>query len=355
MTARSNADAEFSERPFLVRDAMERGYGRRAFDHDRWQRPFRGVRSRGPAPVTLRDRALHYLPRLRPGERFSHATALALLGCPVRVPKGSAVDVSSPKERGRVVCAGVRGHRHSPGAPEYPCSFPDEERGIPVSPPLVAVLQAASDLPFPELVVALDFLLLRDPRRYDQQLYVLPEELARFADTATGRGVVRFREAAALARVGAESRMETLMRLAGVRAGMPELALQLDATDDRGAWIGRFDAADIASRSLFEYDGEQHHFSRRQRRRDPRKHQQARDAGWRILVFFSEDLAGGPLDAGRRMLAFSGRSGRPIRPALARLLDERSGEDTESAIPLSRAAAGHPDPPHERSKGEFSP
>lgn len=37
------------------------------------------------------------------------------------------------------------------------------------------------------------------------------------------------------------------------------------------------------------------------------------------------------------MLEFSGRDARRIRPALARLLDERSGDDTESAVPFARA------------------
>lgn len=59
------------------------------------------------------------------------------------------------------------------------------------------MLQSAVHLPFPELAVALDFLLLRDPRRYDSHLFVLPEELERFAESASGRGVRRFRAAVA--------------------------------------------------------------------------------------------------------------------------------------------------------------
>jgi hypothetical protein len=231
----------------------------------------------------------------------------------------------------------VTGHRHQSQASEYACEVPEHVGWIPVSLPLTAVLQSAIHLPFPELVVALDSLLLRDPRRHDPRLLVLPEELERFAESASGRGVRRFRAAAALARIGAESRMETLTRLAGVRVGMPELELQAEVCDEPGNSIGRFDAADRATRSLFEYDGEQHFFSRRQRRRDPKKHQAARDAGWRILVFFQEDLLQAATAAGRSMLEFSGRDARRIRPALARLRDERSGDDTESALPFLRA------------------
>ena len=336
MTPISNAaDDEFSDRSFLVRDAVRLGHGRSNFTHHRWHRPFRGVRSKLPVADTLYGRALQYIPRLRSGERFSHATALALLGCPIRVPKHAPVDVSSPARIGRVVCAGVTGHEHRPSTPEMLCALPEHDDWVPVSSPLFAVLQSALALPFRELVVALDYLLLRDSRRYDPQIHVPPEELARFAEAASGRGAVRFRAAAALARVGAESRMETLMRLAGVRAGMPELQLQFDVYDDDGNWIGRFDAADTETRSLFEYDGEQHFSSPKQRRRDPRKHQAGRDAGWRILVYFHEELVGELVTPGRRMIEFSGRTERVISPGLARLLSEASGTDTESASPLA--------------------
>lgn len=334
MTPAIPAAKAFANRPFLVRDAVRLGYGRDIFFHPRWHRPFPGVRSALPLADTLCGRALQYLPRLRTGERFSHATALALLGCPIRVPVGAPVDVSRPRRTGHSACAGVVGHRHGESSQEYPAIHPDAEEWIPVVPPLEAVLQVAPLLPFPELVIALDFLLLHDPKRFDSQLRVSPQQLQRFAATATGRGVVRFREAAALARIGAESRMETLMRLAHVRAGGPELRLQAELEDASGDWIGRFDAADDATRSLFEFDGEQHFTSRRQRRRDPRKHQAARDTGWRITVLYSEDLLDSLLKAGRSMLAFSGRRERPIRPGLARLLDERSGEDTESAVQI---------------------
>lgn len=319
-----------------MRDAMRLGYGRGILAHSRWHRPFQGVRSQTVRSTSLYDRALHYLPRLRSGERFSHATALALIGCPIRVPRDAPVDVSSPKELGRVECRGVRGHRHSADSVEYLCAVPEHCERIPVVQPLVAVQQAAGVLPFPELVIALDHLLGRSSKRFDPYTLLEPEMLERFRTDASGRGAVRFREAAELARTGAESRMETLMRLGGVRAGMPELQLQLELTDAEGRFIGRFDGADTETRTLLEYDGEQHLTSPTQRRRDPRKHQSARDADWRILVFYHEDFDGGLLPVGRRMLDFSGRAERAIRPALARLLDEFSGPLTESAHPLAK-------------------
>lgn len=54
-------------------------------------------------------------------------------------------------------------------------------------------------------------------------------------------------------------------------------------------------------------------------------------------MFFQEDLLQAATAARRSMLKFSGRDARMIRPALAGLLDERSGDDTESALPFLRA------------------
>lgn len=323
-----------------MRDALQRGYRPGTFVHHRWYRPYWGLRSKTPTDENLRDRALQYVPRLRPGERFSHGTALALLDCPIWVPKAAAIDVSSPRPQPRVQCRGVVGHSHAADSLEYPCALPDRDDWIPVSPALVAVQQAAGSLPFTELVVALDHLLKRDSRRFDPHVQVDLRHLARTADTVTGRGAARFRMAAALARMGAESRMETFMRLGAESVGLTELELQSEIYDRSGSWIGRFDAADRETRTLYEYDGEQHFYLRAQRRRDPKKLQAAYDAGWRVLVFYSEDLACGVLDVGRRMLEFSGREPRPISVRLSRLLEERSDVDTESAIPLSLHCAG---------------
>lgn len=323
-----------NSRSFLVRDALHLGLSRGPLRSRRLDRPFHGVRSRS-AGDSLLDRVIDYTPRLRREERFSHASALALLGCPVRVQKGTKVDVEVPMSMAQARPRGVRGHRRAHDEPPFLCLRPEIHDPVPIVPRLRAVRQAAEMLPFPELVIALDHLLRDDDRRFDPFVQVAPADLSAFAETVRGRGARRFREAAALARIGAESRMETLLRLSGVRVGMPELKVQADLYDAEGEWIGRFDAVDFATRSIFEYDGEQHFTSRKQRRRDPRKHQAARDAGWRILVFYQGDLLEGLRAAGARMLEFSGHCGQAIRPSLAKLLDEFSGVGTESAAPRS--------------------
>lgn len=130
------------------------------------------------------------------------------------------------------------------------------------------------------------------------------------------------------------------MRLAAERVGMSGLRLQAELYDAQGHWIGRFDAFDEATGSLFEYDGEQHLYLSRQRRRDPKRLQHARDAGYRVMLLFREDILAGLLPAGRSMLEFNGGSGKAIRRTRASLLDEWSGDATEAAISRQRFEDG---------------
>lgn len=215
-----------------------RGFSQWQLRHPALTAPYPGVRSLASSGDSLYERALAYLPRLREGERFSHATALALQD-------------------------------------------------------LHALLEASSGR----------------------------------------RGVTRFRSALDLARVGAESRMETLTRLAGARVGVTGLKLQLVVVDRDGRGIGRFDLAEELSRVLFEYDGEQHRTSHMQYLRDLDRLERARDAGWRVLLFHAEEVLARPDHAGRRMLLATGRPPRPVPVRIRRLLEEWPSSRTVSALP----------------------
>jgi very-short-patch-repair endonuclease len=117
--------------------------------------------------------------------------------------------------------------------------------------------------------------------------------IAALHDMAVGRtgwrGVTRFREAVRLARPGAESPMESRVRLVVVRGGLPEPALQVRVFDSTGRFIARLDMAYEAARIGLEFDGD-HHRDRAIFQRDAVRINQLRLAGWTVLRFTADDV-----------------------------------------------------------------
>lgn len=293
--------------------------------HADFHRPFRGLRSLIPPPTDLYARSLAAAPLLREEDRFSHLSALALYGCPIRVPHGEPVHVESRYGSGSRRTAGITGHRWRQSMVHEVRVCRLDGLVVHITSPVRALAQCVPLLPFSELVVAVDHLLRSESRR------LTDSDLSRLRiGTAAGARLAR---AVSIARVGAESRMETLTRLAGVRAGAPELALQFAVCDARGETIGRFDLAHETSRSLFEYDGEQHRVSRVQYLRDVQRLDRARDAGWSVTRFHAEEVLRAPAEVGARILSRTGSAAIPVDLALCRLLDEVTPASWVSAHP----------------------
>lgn len=316
--------------------------------HSRFSRPFRGVaraprhrpppsnRQEFPAPFlaasALRD-AANFVPLLRDGERFSHTFALLLHGIPIRCSPTPHLSVPAPCAPVRR--AGVVGHRLSASlvseweSLRAACGRADVEARLrgPLAEqcvaPFVALVQAAPLLPFPELVVAIDALAVPRGRPGEERAMVSLSPLRDRLRLLRDRGIVRLRAAAEVAREGAESRYESLVRFELARMGLDDLDLQVDVCDDEGYWIGRFDLVDRARKLIIEYDGEQHRTDRAQYLKDLRRLERAREAGYRILRLHKEDFRPERLVATRRRLCeFLGRAPVPIAPHLARFFVE---------------------------------
>lgn len=304
----------------------------RMLSHPRFASPFHGVRAylpagedpTGAAPYTYAEqrvaaRARAYLPRLRAAEAFSHTTALFLHRVPIRAPE--ELHVTVPRPAGPARGAGVIGHRSS--AAFVPRIV---DGALPCVPPLAALMQAAPLLHSRELVVALDHLLVR----YDAGAAAgaaravqapVRETLGAHLEANPRSGSRRLRYALTLARVGAESRMESLVRLELAGLGLDTLELQVDVHDASGNWIGRFDLVDRKLRRIIEYDGEQHRTSREQYARDQQRLDRAWAAGYRVLRLTASDLAPTRRRATREALcAFLGRSPRSITEELRQFL-----------------------------------
>lgn len=118
---------------------------------------------------------------------------------------------------------------------------------------------------------------LDDPRPY-ADLDELRDALA----NRTAPGIRRARQAAAEARIGAESRRETWLRRLAVASGLPEPECNGELRDERGR-IGWFDLVWRRWRVASDYDGDQHRTSTVQYDRDITRFDRAAAIDWRVV------------------------------------------------------------------------
>lgn len=199
---------------------------------------------------------------LSPNQYFSHTTAAALWGAPLPRGAGSAVHVTTVGTGPVMRRPQVIGHRCRSGP------VPWTRQGLRLSAPDVAWRECASLLSVEQLVAMGDFLVGKSG-------FCTIDTLARILVPGT-RWIAVARAALARVRVGAESPMETWLRLAVVDAGFPEPELQVEVSDHHGRFLGRVDMAWPAHRVALEYDGDHH------RERDAFQHDQRRDNGMAV-------------------------------------------------------------------------
>lgn len=204
----------------LQRTAFDRADAlRHGLDDNRMRRsnviaPFRGVHISADArPTSIRSLCEAYAPRLRPGQFFSHRTAVVLWGLT------AALSRSGPFEVDVAVCAGagwppdargVRGHVVGGDAPDVRLL-----RGLPVSDVGSAWRQLGTVAGLDELITVGDAAVFRPryPQRGDPRPHTSIPELAESLERYRGRGKRRLQAALALVREGVESPMETALRL----------------------------------------------------------------------------------------------------------------------------------------------
>ncbi|ROP58834.1 hypothetical protein [Curtobacterium sp. ZW137] len=243
--------SRFLRTPFLVADALEQGVGRERLRRKDLAAPARGVRV--PADrLAFIDTALAHGLLLRPDQHFSHTTAARLWSAPLPrlfAAPNSELHVSTtgsgPVERRQ----GVIGHRVRPSRADVTTVF-----GVRVSTPAAFWYECRTLLSLRALVILGDHLV-------GVGRLASPAQLAATIHPGD-RAVVLARAALDLVRVGAESPMETIVRLIVVEAGFPEPDLNADVFDASGRFIGRVDMAWVELRIALEYDGDHHRTDR---------------------------------------------------------------------------------------------
>jgi len=246
-----------------------------------WQRLFKDVYVHQAVALTHRVQCQATALVLPPGAAVSGASAAHLLGADVLKP-GARVEVTVPREM------------RMPDWPDVATRYSElqptdlvEVGGIPATTPVRTAFDLARRIPLDEAVVGVDALL-----------HVCGLQLSAISayandGRASWHGVRRIPAVLALAAPGAESPMETRLRLVLVRAGLPEPVLQHRVLDHRGKVVARLDLAYPDSRLGVEYDGE-HHLEPTTVRRDLLRQNALRALGWTVLRFTSDDVLRAP-------------------------------------------------------------
>ncbi|RDI01360.1 hypothetical protein DEU32_102392 [Curtobacterium sp. AG1037] len=286
----------FGQTVFTVADALRAGIGKERLRRTDLVVPVHGVRAPAGAEVGQVE-ALSVV--LRDGQRFSHTTAAGIWGAPL--PRGAGIDdVVHVSSDGTVAMRrrGVVGHR-------LPTS---EVRDTPLgraSSPARSWFECADILSAVDLVVLGDHMVRRD-----RALATLDDLAASIVPGA--RGVRTARAALERIRAGAESAMETRLRLGVVDAGFPEPELNVDVLDSDGTFLGRVDMAWPEYRIALEYDGD-HHRDQDTWRRDQRRSNGFTVNGWLVVHATAVDVARPAVLFERLRGAFADRAGRTRR------------------------------------------
>lgn len=246
--------------------------------------------------------------RAFPSSWISHVTAAQLRGwwLPARLAADTQIHLSFPKSLQRhTTRSGVISHRMT-----HPESRPNIMHQAPVSRPMRTWLELAQFLAHQELVILGDHLVRTPYFRYEGRSapWVRLDRFRDFLHTAPRlKGISKARLALGEVRVGSDSPAETMLRLAIVRAGLPEPMLQVaaDAGDPRSP---RADLGYPGAKIAIQYDGASH-FVADQARKDQRRDNIFIAAGWWLLKLNRDDAAEGFVSAIAQLRALLADSG----------------------------------------------
>ena len=220
--------------------------------------PFHGLRTIG-APDGQLGLARAYSTRMSSHHAFGGATAAAVLGLPFARERldSTEIDVVGPRSASRVRRRGVRMRRVLDRWYETV-----ELDGMRVVAPPLLLAMLAGELPEHELVAVVEALITDAGNypglRFADRPWTSLDALAQVAERYTGmRGAEALPVALARARVGAESPMETYLRLRLVDAGLPEPEANVEIRLPSGRTV-RPDLAYRADRVLIDYEGDHH-------------------------------------------------------------------------------------------------
>jgi hypothetical protein len=264
--------------PFRASEAVAAGLlTRRQLEGPTWRRLFPDVYCL--ASLALDHRAWCFAAGLLLGDRagaVSGRSAAYLWGADV-LPRNAPVELTVPDEVRLAAVPGLTVVRSWLPA----CDLASLAR-TPVTVPLRTGFDLGRRLCRVDAVAAVDALLRRR--------LCTPRELARFsADLVGWPGARQLAEVLALADAGAESPMESRIRLVLIDGGLPRPVTQFEIFDANGLFVARVDLAYPEQRVAVEYEGD-HHRGRGVFAADLRRINAIRTLGWTVLRFGADDV-----------------------------------------------------------------
>lgn len=267
--------AEFTTAlPFTTAQARAAGISPKRLRGRAFRQLLRGVHVSADTVDSFRIRALAAMLVAPFDAVLSHTTALRVFGLTVGDQDQIHVSTRSPSTSDH---AWLTVHRRvAPISRRYVGDF------VTTSPER-AFVDSATQLSLMWLVVVGDWLV-------HQQLTTL-DRLRDYVRARHLDGVKRARAAIEYVIEGAESPMESVIRLMLLFAELPHPAVNADIFDSGGNFLARGDLVLRKWKIVIEYDGEWHERSSAQRRRDRDRRERLEAAGWRVIVIVASDLA----------------------------------------------------------------
>jgi very-short-patch-repair endonuclease len=260
-------------RPFTVAEARTAGLSRGRTRAQDLVSPCYGVRATAAIPDSLLER-VHALTAVTDAV-VSHLSAAVLWGFPLprAVENLDVIHLTSRPGRRAVRHKNVVGHQQSLEPEEIVSGS-----RVSCTSPLRTWFDLAGMLSLDDLVIAGDFLLRR------RNPLTTIDRLDAFLAGKQGRpGYRRAMRARSLIRADTDSAKETELRLLLVRQGLPEPGINVPMFDETGGWIQDPDLSYEQEKVAIQFDGG-HHATPAQRRSDIFRDENARDAGWRVVV-----------------------------------------------------------------------
>ena len=266
-------DSGLRRAPFTVAEARELGMRWRDLQTAHWVRTSRGQYAWAGLPQDVRLRLLAIARRAPAQYAFSGVTAAWLLGLePILI---EPIEITIPRDlpiRSRV---GARVRRAALSEADVIM-----REGLRTTCALRTACDLGSRRDLVEAVVGVDMAL-------HAGLVTLAQLESYVVANSGTKGIRRLRYAIKWAEPGAESPMETRLRMELVRARLPRPLVQAELSSARGEFLGRVDLYYPDRRLAIEYDGINH---RERLEADMRRQNAILNAGFHLLRFTAPDL-----------------------------------------------------------------